>query len=190
MTLRVTFSGDQMGPKFQFGMKRHSERVGRAAAKTMLQVGQEILKRGRAQMASAGRFGSSRWQQGLKAKTQANPAGVGILETSISHDQKAKFWIFEKGGVIKGRPLLWIPLSFAKDAQGIRAKNFPGGLFRVDRKSGGAPLLLSIQDQRPKYFGKESVRIPKKFRIREIAREVARGIGGIYRKIKASEKGR
>jgi hypothetical protein len=55
-----------------------------------------------------------------------------------------KFWrVFQNGAIIHGKPMLWIPLSFAKDAQGIRAKDYPGKLFRVDRKGGLAPLLMT-----------------------------------------------
>jgi hypothetical protein len=50
----------------------------------------------------------------------------------------------------------------------------------VNRK-GKAPLLLSARDKKPKYFGKLSVRIPKKFHILEIGREVARKLKEFYR---------
>lgn len=82
--------------------------------------------------------------------------------------------VHQTGRLIRGRPMLWIPLSFAEDAQGVRARDFPGGLFRVDRKKGGAPLLLSIKDRQPKYFGKTQVYVPKRFRVIEIIRETAR----------------
>ncbi len=183
MTLRVRFEGQNIGQKLEHGMIRQADRVGQAAAKTMLEVSKTILQRGRAQMKSAGKFGSARWQSGLTAPVVT---GGNSLNVAVAHSEGRKFWIFEKGGVIKGSPLLWIPLSFAKEAKGVLARNFPGGLFRVDRKGGGAPLLLSIKDQKPKYFGKASVKIPRKFFIRDIAKQVSRQMRAIYNRHFAS----
>jgi hypothetical protein len=92
------------------------------------------------------------------------------------------YWrVFQNGAIIQGKPLLWIPLSFATEAQGVSAKDYPGRLFRVDRKSGGAPLLMSADDKQPKYSGHESVRIPKKFHLVEIVTAEAKTFGALYR---------
>src|SRR5690606_16192623 len=95
------------------------------------------------------------------------------------------YWrVFEFGATIHGKPLLWIPLSFATDAQGKNARDYPGRLFRVDR-AGKAPLLMTRrrgQEAEAKYFGKESVTIPRKFRLREIIRGVAKMTPTIYRR--------
>lgn len=93
------------------------------------------------------------------------------------------YWtVFQFGKVIQGRPLLWIPLSFATDAQGVMARDYPGPLFRVDR-AGKAPLLMTNVGKRAeaKYFGKESVRIPKKFHLIEICTRIGRGLAEMYR---------
>jgi hypothetical protein len=133
---------------------------------TLRQLSDEMLVAGRADMAAGGNFGSSRWQQGLVAGLDIGPSHSVL---TISH--LVPYWgVFEFGAVIQGRPLLWIPLSFS-DAVGKKASEY-GGLFRVNRKSGGAPLLLSIADKKPKYFGKERVTIPKKFHLRAVTREV------------------
>lgn len=81
--------------------------------------------------------------------------------------------------MISGKPLLWIPLDFASDAKGVRARDYPGRLFRVDR-AGKAPLLLS--DDGPKYFGKEQVRIPKKWHLRQIAAQVSRKMNSYFKR--------
>jgi hypothetical protein len=78
--------------------------------------------------------------------------------------------IFEKGGVIKGKPLLWIPLS-GTDAVGVRAGAY-GGLYSVNNPGQKRPLLFSIKDKQPKYFGIEQVTMPKKFHLAEIQKSV------------------
>jgi hypothetical protein len=75
--------------------------------------------------------------------------------------------IFEEGGTIHGDPLLWLPIS-GTDAVGTRAREYGHGLFSVNRKAGGPPLLFSVEDRQPKYFGIPSVFIAKKFHLREI----------------------
>jgi hypothetical protein len=67
--------------------------------------------------------------------------------------------------------------------KGMGAKQFgrtQGGLFRVNRKGGKSPLLLSIRDGEPKYFGIAQVRLRKRFHLREIARDVMRRFVDFY----------
>lgn len=150
-------------------------RITRAVSRTVDDVTEEILTRGRSDIAGAGRFGS-RWTSGLQAEKQVEQFRATI---TIFHTVPY-FNIFEFGGTIRGKPLLWIPLSFAADAQGKKASEFGSPLFRVDRKNGGAPLLLSVADRQPKYFGKEFVVMPRKFHIRDIIRQVANKVRAIY----------
>lgn len=165
--LLVSFERNQQGGSLRPSGK-FTTRLRRALGALARDMADDIEDRGRANIAGAGNFGSARWQTGFKARPWFRGAQVEVRVFS----EVPYFRIFEYGGTIQGRPLLWIPLSFATDAQGVRARDYPGGLFRVDRKSGGAPLLLSRADRKPKYFGRESVRIPKKFSIRKICREV------------------
>lgn len=79
--------------------------------------------------------------------------------------------IFETGGTISGKPLLWIPFSNS-DAAGIQAKDYGDQLFSVNKLDGGKPLLFSIRDRQPKYFGTPSVKIPKKFHVADIERRI------------------
>lgn len=167
--------GKNLGRKFVVSATKQRGRVLQALRDTMHTVSTQILAEGRQDISSAGKFGS-RWTSGLQAAEDFGPD-----HSTITIFHTVPYWrIFQFGGVIQGRPLLWIPLSFS-DAVGKRASEYGGGLFRVDRKSGGAPLLLSIADKQPKYFGKESVTIPKKFHLIEIARKVAGQIREIYK---------
>ena len=155
---------------------RAAQRKIKAASEQAAQdVAAAILQRGRADIQAAGNFGT-RWTEGLQA-----PVHVGKkIVVSVQHT--VPYWrVFQTGKVIKGKPLLWIPLSHAQEAQGVSAKDYPGRLFRTTRKSDGLPLLGSVDDKEMKYFGKESVTIPKKFHLVEIAREEAQKYGALYR---------
>lgn len=166
----------QVGPRLKRTAQKHSQAVRDAIRLTAHEAADEIALRGRDDIASAGNFGS-RWTEGFQVKVTQ-----GGGHTVITATMAVPYWhVFQFGNVTHGRPLLWIPLSFADDAKGVNARDYPGQLFRVDRKSGGAPLLLTPPGI-PKYFGKEFVTIPKKFHLIEIAREVAQSIGDMYRR--------
>jgi hypothetical protein len=166
--ITVGFNEKDIIKQFKQVAERYNDRVHKAAALTAAQAQQEIQEKGRADIAAGGNFGS-RWTDGFHARIIFEGRQYRIQVYS----DVPYFNIFEYGGIIRGRPMLWIPLSFARDALGVLARNFPGGLFRVDRLSGAAPLLLSPVDRQPKYFGKEQVTMPKKFHIRRIIREAA-----------------
>lgn len=171
-TVRLYIDNERVGQKFERSVKRQAARVRTAARAAAFDAGEEVRKRVAADIASAGNFGP-RWTGGL---TTNITEGGGNIRIAFNH--RVPYWtVFQYGKVIQGRPLLWIPLSFAADAKGVLARNFPGGLFFVDRSARGkAPLLLSRQTREPKYFGKESVTIPKKFHIIEIIRDVSKEV--------------
>lgn len=176
MPIRITIGNEQLGPRFQHAMVRQAERVRETVRASALEAKTQIEKRGRADIAKAGNFGS-RWIDGFNARV-----GQGGGHTRITVTHAVPYWtVFQTGKVIHGKPLLWIPLSFATDALRLRARDYPAPLFRVDRE-GRAPLLLTVHGGEPKYFGKESVTIPKKFHLKEIARDVARSMKDIYRR--------
>jgi hypothetical protein len=183
--LRIRFREDNIGRQFDVSMKKHGRRIGGALLQTARDARDEILDRGRRDISGAGNFGT-RWTQGLKGVLRR----LGGDQTQIFFTHAISYFtVFTKRTVIRGKPLLWIPLSFAADAQGVMARNFPGGLFRVDRKGGGAPLLLSVRTGEPKYFGKRSVTIPKKFAFFDIVRSVAANLRNIYKQNIAARKG-
>lgn len=180
--LRIYFQGERAGPLLKRATQRAGDRVREAARSAAQQAAEEIVERGRADIAAAPGNWGTRWLEGLQAKVSE---GGGNIRIAVSHNVPY-FGVFQHGAVIQGRPLLWIPLSFADSAtmtwpgRGARARDYPGRLFRVDRKA-GAPLLLDYRTKEPQYFGKESVTIPKKFHVLEIAREVARKLKEIFR---------
>jgi Family of unknown function (DUF6441) len=165
MPLKFTVSA--IGKRYAALLQRKSDQIREVSIQAMEETKDEILSRGRADISGAGSFGR-RWTEGLQG--EVTEAGPGEVDLNITHDV-SYFMVFQKGALIRGRPLLAIPLSFAGVPKGTYARDFPGGLFKVNRKAGGAPLLLSRADRQPKYFLRESVTIPKKFRVLEIIAE-------------------
>lgn len=198
-TLRLYFQGERAGPLLKRAVTRQGDQVRSAARETAREAAAEVVKRGRADIASAPGNWGPRWPAGLHATVSE---GGGNIRIAIFHDIPY-YNVFERGALIRGKPLLWIPLSFATDVTrgqwsphgptAIRARDYPGRLFRVDRKNGKAPLLMTKPIGGPaqaKYFGKESVTIPKKFHVRQIAQQVARSMKDMYRQNLKDEKAR
>jgi hypothetical protein len=176
--LRVYVDDKKVGPLFERFNKKKTTLVRKAMVSAAQDMAEEIEFEGQEDISDAGNFGS-RWTEGLHADVSEE---TGAVRIDVTHD--VPYWrVFQYGAVIQGKPLLWIPLSFAEDAQGLWARAYPGALFRVDR-IGKAPLLLTpgkpAQPAQPKYFGKSSVTIPKKFHLIEIARGVAKRARDFY----------
>lgn len=183
MKVRLNLEGERIGPKFVRVSQKNKKLVNAAARGAAQDVVDYVVPIARQNITQAGKFGS-RWTNGFQGKV--TEGGGNIKVTFI---EKVPYWrVFEFGAVIHGRPLLWIPLSFATDAQGVKARDYPGKLFRVDRKH-GAPLLMAPgKPAQPKYFGKTSVRIPKKFHLRDIIRDGAKKLKLFYSERVKSEK--
>jgi hypothetical protein len=174
--IRITVVGEPIAPALSRNLAKQQQRIQKAIGAAAIKLGDSIVEKGRADISAAGKFGARWTTSGLTSDVtpEGNVSTINIREA-------VSYWrVFQYGAVIQGKPLLWIPLSFATEAQGVSAKDFPGRLFRVDRKSGGAPLLLSADDKQPKYHGQESVRIPKKFHLVEIAVAESKTFGALY----------
>lgn len=134
----------------------------------------EMKAEGRDDVQAGGRFGP-RWYPDTSVST-------GGGNTRIDMTMSVPFWkIFQTGGAISGRPLLWIPLGIqGNDAAGISARDY-GPLFRVDRGGGKAPLLLAPgHPAQVKYFGKSQVFEKKRFHLIEIVRETAKRMADFF----------
>ncbi len=179
--LRIYLDGERVGPLFRRATERRGKVVRDAVRGAAQDAADEIEEQGREDIASAGNFGS-RWTEGFNAKVTE---GGGSIRIEVTED--VPYWsIFEFGAVISGNPLLWIPFSDAKDAQGVWPRDYPTPLFRVDSKGGALPLLFSWQPGEktpavPVYFGKEQVVEPKKFHLRDIIRKVVKQLPALFR---------
>lgn len=160
--------------KFKQNLAGLGDRMQAAFSAAMNMAAAMIKQQGDADIRSAGNFGED-WTQSLHVNVEGALGNMRVV-LSIDDDRAT---IFEEGGVIKGNPMLWIGLS-GTDAEGVPASQYPGGLFSVNRKAGGAPLLFSIADKLPKYFGTESVTMPKKFHLNEIQASVMSNFRALF----------
>lgn len=133
-----------------------------------------IEEQARDDIRSAGNFGDD-----IASSVHVTVSGkLGNMRISMTADDP-RVGLFENGGTVEGKPLLWLPIS-GTDAEGTRASDYQGGLFSVQPKTGAHPLLFSMADKLPKYFGVESVTIPKKFRLAEIQKSVMANFREIF----------
>lgn len=173
MVFRIT-TNNIAAPKFKQNLAGLHDRFAEALKAAINMAASMMKKQGDADITSAGKFGS-RWTNGLHVDVSET---LGNMRISMTHDVPYA-GIFQTGGVIKGNPLLWIPLS-GTDAVGQKASEYGGGLFSVRREGSGRPLLFSIADSQPKYFGIEQVTIPKTFHLLEIQKSVMANFRSLF----------
>lgn len=165
-----------LAEKWRGSLAGLAQRLTRAVTAAMNMAASLMLEAGRQDISNAGKFGQ-RWTDGLHVKTEG--AG-GNMRMYFTHDIPYA-GIFETGGTIHGNPLLWIPIS-GTDAEGIRASAFGDGLVssKYPRRDGGRPLLFSLSDRQPRYFGVESVTIPPKFQLTEDVKSVMSNFRAVF----------
>lgn len=153
--------------------RKEIARLKSAAQRTSLAMAREIKQQGDSDISRAGNF-SSRWTNDFAVEQSKSELGykISVFFRTISYAM-----IHEYGGTIYGKPLLWVPLSFAHVKGGPR--DYPGQLFSVNRP-GKNPLLFSKNDNRPKFVGVKSVRIPQRFHLRDITGNVVQRKAGEF----------
>jgi len=157
----------------QVGVQFHA-----AFATALNMVASLIKQRSDADIRAGGKFGDD-----IAGSLNVTVSGNEI-KTTFDDPRGA---LFEHGGTIHGNPLLWIPIS-GTDAEGVRASSYGAKLFSVNRKAGGVPLLFSVADHAPKYFGVPSVNIPKKFHLAEIQTDVMADFANIFKQALGANK--
>lgn len=175
MVVRIRFKGEDVGVQMKRNFTFFMGRMRKATLKASREIAADIERDGREDILSAGNFGQ-RWADGLNVDVSSRTGGIFGATIDIDHGIPYA-GIFEKGGRIKGQPLLWLPLSFRSIT--IPPSQYPGGLFSAKSKR-GIPLLFSKTDRRPVYFGISEVTIPRKFHIREIAEKHAKRFRASY----------
>lgn len=165
-TLRIYFQGESAAEQFSRINAKNTQLMNRAMQGAAQDTADYIETQGRADISSAGKFGS-RWTRGLHARVSRGGANIRL---AVTHDVPY-FMVYEKGALIKGKPLMWIPIT-GSGAQGISARNFPGRLFKITSKR-GTPILMATSDKMPKYTGVATVTIPKKFHLLDVIRQAA-----------------
>lgn len=169
-----------MGVVMRRNMQRNYGKIADTSRLALGEAERRILVAGREDITKGGNFGQ-RWQRSLQG--EITPAGrTANLTLRIFHSIPYAY-IFEYGGLIRGRPLLWIPLPW-NTFKG-RARDYPGRLFRVDRKGKKNPLLMASTgsgEAEAKYVGVKQVRQKRRFHLRPIIRRVAKTIPFLYRR--------
>jgi hypothetical protein len=137
------------------------------------------VQEGRTNIAGAGRFGG-KWLSGLRYRTvNATDNGEPSLQAqAIVFHSFGIAGMFEFGGTIAGKPLLWLPTTPGAPPASKSGKKLVSATVR------GQPVLFDAGDpdrhRKPLYVGVPSVRIPKKWRITEIVKEHAAKIGELF----------
>jgi hypothetical protein len=181
--MAVPFRLDPVDDQFKSLMLANIDQVSRATNRASREAARRIKARGDVDIRSSGRF-SKRWTDAFTVDgAPTRDDNTKTIELTV-YSKISYGHVFEfTPTTIRGRPMLWIPLSFTGIKERARdwgRKN--GGLFRVDRKNGKAPLLLSVRDGKPKFFGKEQVTLRTKFHIRDICKRVMAGYADLYAK--------
>jgi len=167
MVVRVRLISKPIQPQIDEVIEQTRERVVSAATGATELFAENVQSKGRADIASAGRF-SGDWISGF-TYTISGEKGV---KTIVFKHSKRLWRVFQKGAVLRGKPILWIPV----DPSGPRAKQFPGRLFQVKgRRKRDTPILMS-DDGRVRYIGIKSGRIKRKFHLLKIIRDEARNL--------------
>ena len=159
--------------------KDEYKRMVAALNKTAAQVTTELRARGRADIKTAGKFGA--WAFKVSNTRQGSDRLITVKTNFVAES-------LELGRTIKGRPLLWIPISSQKDATRVLMRNYPGKLIRVERP-GKSPLMVLSGGGGAKYFGKTQIVMPKKLHLRQIGRDIMNRAPAMYARNLAEAKG-
>lgn len=126
-------------------MQRNVEVMAKAATGAMTQAATNIKRDGRADIVSGG-F-SKRFANSFRANVYPK-SGASVGAAALIFDSVKYFDIFETGGTVHGKPMLWLPLPSAPKRIGrqrmtaqLYIKNI-GPLFTINRP-GKAPLLAA-----------------------------------------------
>lgn len=130
--------------EFDAAIRAKYEPLARAAKAAVTEAGNIVKARGRVNIAAAG-F-STRWQNALRVDIFPQGAVVSANAAAFIYHNIRYAGIFEEGGTITGRPMLWLPLKSAPKRIG-RSRVTPklyrqryGPLVSLKSKS-GKPML-------------------------------------------------
>lgn len=201
MTLKLVYAA--LKGDFQQAFNAKYEPVAIAATNAINVIRADFEREARQNIAQAG-F-SRRWQRGYRVRKLPKGRKPAIDVAALGRHSIFYANIFERGGVIHGKPLLWLPLPTTPKKIG-REKISPrvyaariGPLQYVSRP-GKAPLLLAKKGGRgkttlaslrrgaaggasvsvPLFVGLKQVTIPSKFDISSVAERVAATLSEIY----------
>jgi hypothetical protein len=154
-----------------------------AAHAAVTETGRIAVRDGNAHIRGAG-FTSAKWQ-GLYSKVEPKQPAINVTAT-IRH-RFGPIAIFEYGGVIRGDPLLWLPIE--KNLPSVTAgerwtpRRFASrfGKLRSARR-GLRPLLFGMVGGKsvPVFHGVESVSISKRLDVTGVIQKAADQLQALY----------
>lgn len=159
-------------PSISEVLEEKSKGISSALKATVKESAKHIESAGRKHLSSAG-FKSPRWA------TSLNVEAVGD-DKILARETMWQWAVFEKGATIrsKRRGPVWVPLS--SGGAKVRARDYPGGLFKVDRKGGAPSLLLSRETKKPLYVAVEQVTLRKRLSLVDTITKAAEEIPEIF----------
>ncbi len=175
MALRINMHGD-ISEDWRRQFAALQRKATRAIQSTMEEVRDDIKAAGDADIQAGGNFGR-RWTDSLHVEVRRKSGSFDI----VAFHTIPYAHVFETGFVVKGKPLLWVPLS-GTDAVGKSASQYGGNLFYVDRsKRGLKPLLGSVSDGQMKYVGLDEAHLTKRFHLTEIFRLMSKKLKSVFK---------
>lgn len=107
MARRLRFNIRSIAKDLDRRAEKTLKAIGKASTAALEAASEQIVTRGRANIANAG-FTSNRWRKGFKyaIDDRGTPKASSFIWHSVPYAH-----VFEQGSTIRGKPLLWLPLS-------------------------------------------------------------------------------
>lgn len=166
--------------EFLQGLKGALKPMEVAAHAAVTEAGQLAVKEGNAHIRSRG-FTSRKWQ-GLRSKVEPKQPSLNVSAT-ITHSF-GPTGIFEFGGPIRGKPLLWLPIE-ANLPPAIRSpRDFIRKVGPLASARSVKPILVGkVRDQTvPVFHGVETVNIRKRLDIAAVVEGVTAALTRLFAK--------
>lgn len=173
--------------QWRIAMEQGNKKVAHAATAMMRAVADDVKSRGRASIAAGG-F-SRKWQNAFRVNLY--PKSKDSIDPAVWAYHKIIYaGIFEKGGTISGRPILWIPVKGLKSVG--RGHITPekwasryGPLVKITSHAGNLILLGRRSRQKktklePIFVGLPLVHIRKRFHLENVFRTAAAKMPSLY----------
>ena len=165
------------------------DQIARAASAAMADGAAKIKSDGKRAIAAAG-LGPA-LKNGLRTSVRPRKPSLHP-EIFVSH-RIGYASIFETGGTIRGKPLLWLPIEANLPSRGPRfhwtPKRYISQIGRLaSANHGGRPLLVTVPPHGsrrrpvPVFVGVDSVDIRKRFDIETIIQKVVNEIPALFEK--------
>jgi hypothetical protein len=188
MEVKINFANEQA---VQQAIKMNMDKLGNVVRDAMREAAMEtrdfMQAAGAEDIAEAGNFGQ-RWQDAFQVEVTETQRTFRVTAKMEASEPPVVYWpVFEYGKTIEAKNpsgYMWLPFRGAEGTDVWPRVYGSENLFRITSKS-GLPMLLDRETKEPKYFGKESVTIPKKFHLHEIMRDEAKKAKAAFKRILA-----